>query len=221
MQCTTSGGSVAAVVWTTVSLICLVRSLPLTTAVRQASTWERDLRTRLLLCISTIHHSPPTTPLWVGMKNQGYLVPAKNWGLAVKLYDWRAPEHQQGKGRWTHWGNSTQPQQPGSYTPKQLLLTTSPVLRAANGQIKLCSWPWRCVKSSRVPVMPGLWSSFPMSWQKEAGSLQGAWLDSDQCGLTTDSSQDPTSSHVGKGQTTVKLPVDTKGLGIRLRPQWA
>lgn len=103
--------------WTTVSLICLVRSLPLTTAVRQASTWERDLRTRLFLCVSTIHHSPPTTPLWVGMKKKGYLVPAKNWGLVVKLYDWRAPEHQQGKGRWTHWGNSTQPQQPASYTP--------------------------------------------------------------------------------------------------------
>lgn len=92
---------------------------------------------------------------------------------------------------------------------KQLLLTTSPVLRAANGQMKLCSQPWRCIKSAWVPVMPGLWSSFPMSWQKEAGSLQGAWLDSDQCGLTTDSSQDPTSSHVGKGRTTVKLPLDT------------
>lgn len=115
---------------------------------------------------------------------------------------------------------TTQPQQPASYTPEQSLLTTSPVLRAANGQIELCSPPWRCVKRARVPAMPGLWSSFPMSWQKEAGSLQGAWLDSDQCGLTTDSRQDPTSSHVGKGQTTVKLQPDTKGLEIMLRPQW-
>lgn len=44
-----------------------------------------------------------------------------------------------------------------------------------------------------------------MSRQKEAGSLQGAWLDSTQCGLIADSSQDLTSSHVDKKKTTVGL----------------
>ena len=150
------------------------------------------------------------------MKNHSYIVPAKNGGLLVKLCDWKAPEIQQGEGGWTHWDNST--------TCKvyyKTVLTTFTVFGEAKGQMKLSSLHWRCIKSAQVPIMPGLWCSFPMSWQKEAGSLQGAWLDSDQCGLTTDSSQDRTSFHVGKEQTTVKLPLHTQGLGIRLGPQWA
>lgn len=76
---------------TNVSLISLCL-LPLTTAVRQACTWEKDLRTRLALSVSTMHHSPLQQHCGWEWRNQGYLVPAKDLGLLVKLYDWESWE---------------------------------------------------------------------------------------------------------------------------------
>lgn len=106
----------------------------------RASTWERDLRTRLL-CVSAMHQSPPTTNHcgWEWKTRftlPGVTVPAKKWGLLVKLYDWRVPE---------------------SYTPKQLLLTTSPVLQLGQQMAKL-SCALSLAAAWRVPSTSHAWS---------------------------------------------------------------